>query len=164
MTTVACGYTPATTGDQAAPARLAIPTRAPVVQALGFCRAGERPYGAAVWWRHCGLIAVHQALLWAYPAPGGARRCPGVRDPAPAPARRAGIGVLVPGHVLGPAHGDPAMPVAPGARAPRRALSVPLCCYHCFTLLCFHTNYFVPTPCDRLHVASNHPDDAIRLA
>ena len=115
----------ATTGDQAVPARLAPASEALVVQALGFCRAGERAYGAAVWWRHCGLIVVHQALLWAYPAPGGARSCPGVRDPAPGSAARARIGVLVPGHVLGPPHGHPAVPVAVVARAPPRALSSP---------------------------------------
>ena len=119
-----------------------------------FCRAGERPHGAAaVSWRHCGLIAVHQALLWASPAPGGARSCSGVRDPAPGPAVRAGRGVLVPEQVVGPAHGHPAVLVAVVARAPPRALLVPLCCRHCFILLCFHTIYFVPTPCDRLHVA-----------
>jgi hypothetical protein len=85
--------------------------------------AVETSQGAAV---AIGLIAVHQALLWACPTPGGARNCPGVRDPAPTPAVRAGRGVLVPKQVVGPAHGHLAVPVAVVACAPPRALSSPL--------------------------------------
>jgi hypothetical protein len=52
--------------------------------------------------------------------------------------------------------GHPAMPVAPGARAPRRALSVPLC-----SVVATASPSFVPTPCDRPHVVPSLTDRAM---
>jgi hypothetical protein len=105
----------------------------PVVQALGFCRAGERSYGAAaVWWRHCGLIAVHQALLACDALSFQNSATAGVLLPAwVTHAERHGRGTIALSQVHGVARSPPAEErtalVVPGMRGDGETATMGLC-------------------------------------